>query len=113
MLLIIVFTIDFVLFPDQCNYKKLDSTAMDPGNRVDDRLEGGEVYVVEEFACERYCDGNSRCQSFTYCPGSRYCKAYDKVITEETETRNQSDVDDCRTHYRSCGNLNFTSMFHK
>ena len=95
----------YFYFLDLCTYKKLESTAMDEGNLLAD---GG---YTDELGCERLCNDKSLCKSFGYCPAEKRCYLYDKMIDEGTEM-NLDRSDDCRTHYRSCGNLNFVSMFH-
>ena len=53
--------------------------------------------------CEKMCDEKDGCRSITYCPGNALCYRYDKKYTEDPETIKRQD--DCRTHYRPCGNL--------
>ena len=78
---------------------------MDEGKQLE------EVKYTEELDCERLCNGNSLCKSFAYCPGEMICYLRDKMVDEETQL-NINRLDDCRTHYRSCGNFKFISLFH-
>ena len=50
--------------------------------------------------CEKRCDNQTRCRSFTYCPRQLDCFLYGKVVYGN-ETLNVSRPDDCYSNYRS------------
>ena len=78
---------------DTCSYKKLSNLVKDEGKEI------CLMTLKTQEDCEQFCDGISRCNSFTYEPNVKSCWLKEKEVTENDEF---IDRDDYFTVYRSC-----------
>ena len=92
-------------------WSNLSSTVVKEGVKIDLFIYPNDTSQTEGYEkCEKQCDEEDRCRSFTYCPNQLDCFLYGKVV-HGNETLNVSRPDDCYSNYRSPCKIGILNAF--
>ena len=69
----------------------------------------GQAYWISKDACQKLCNDNSLCNSYSHCemsdtPGLHTgdCWLKDKIFKQEEDSKDSSAANKCTTYYNTC-----------